>query len=198
MNLSFTSDDVFDSVIFESASGSPVYQLETPKYSGRVLTTTVSRCHGSSRPAFKIFWAGSSLEHAKLELNFATRTKCKARDILPDAQGSSTYGSLTINGVQYKWKSKGTGSKLILVNNDTKAVVVESHRRVTESGSFIKTKTPRCMNLDIADEVVEYTELILLTFLLVWKERVSQRAKTSFAPRGSTPDLTSALLMGSR
>ena len=45
MNLSFTADeDVLDCVIFESASGSPIYQLETPKYSGRVLTTTVSRC----------------------------------------------------------------------------------------------------------------------------------------------------------
>ena len=28
------------------------------------------------------------------------------------------------------------------------------------------------MNLDIADEVIEYLDLILLTFLLVWKERV--------------------------
>ena len=34
------------------------------------------------------------------------------------------------------------------------------------------------MNLDIADEVVEYVELILLTFLLVWKERVDERAKS--------------------
>lgn len=91
MNLSFTADDdVLDCIIFESASGSPVYQLETPKYSGRVLTTTVSRCDGSSRPAFKILWAGTSLEHIKLELNFATRTKCKARDVLHVAQGGST------------------------------------------------------------------------------------------------------------
>ena len=34
------------------------------------------------------------------------------------------------------------------------------------------------MNIDIADEVVEYVELILLTFLLVWKERVDERAKS--------------------
>jgi hypothetical protein len=82
-----------------------------------------------------------------------------------------------------------------LVNSDTKAVVVESHRQVTGSGSFIKTKTPRYMNLDIAEEVVEYTDLILLTFLLVWKERVGERAKRTYLDR--TPDLTSAVLMNS-
>jgi hypothetical protein len=64
-----------------------------------------------------------------------------------------------------------------LVNSDTKAVVVESHRRVTGGGIFTKTKTPRSMNLDIAAEVVECTELILLTSLLVWKERLRERAK---------------------
>ena len=94
MNLSFTTDeDVLDCVIFESASGSPIYQLETPKYSGRVLTTTVSRCDyvdGSFWPVFQILWAGTSLEHTKLVLDFTTRSKCKARDILPDAQGGST------------------------------------------------------------------------------------------------------------
>jgi hypothetical protein len=94
MNLSFTADeDVLDSIIFESASGSPIYQLETPKYSGRVLTTTASRCDhidGSSWPVFQILWAGTSLEHAKLVLDFTTCAKCKARDILPEAQGGST------------------------------------------------------------------------------------------------------------
>lgn len=94
MNLSFTTDkDVLDCVVFESASGSPIYQLETPRYSGRVLTTTASRCDyvdGSSWPVFQILWAGTSLEHTKLVLDFTTRAKCKARDILPDAQGGST------------------------------------------------------------------------------------------------------------
>lgn len=91
MNLSFTADDnVLECVVFESTSGSPIYQLETPKYSGRVLTTTASRCDGSPRSVFKILWAGTSMEHAKLVLNFATHTKCKARDVLPAAQGSST------------------------------------------------------------------------------------------------------------
>ena len=85
-----------------------------------------------------------------------------------------------------------------LVNTDTKAVVVESHRRITGGGSFLKTKTPRHMNLDIADEVVEYTELILLTFLLVWKERVGERAKTVSELRSIPPDLTSILLTNSR
>ena len=94
MNLSFTTDkDVLDCVVFESASGSPIYQLETPRYSGRVLTTTASRCDyvdGSSWPVFQILWAGTSLEHTKLVLDPTTRSKCKARDILPSSQGVST------------------------------------------------------------------------------------------------------------
>ena len=53
------------------------------------------------------------------------------------------------------------------------------------------------MNLDIADEVVEYAELILLTFLLVWKERVGERAKSSEL-RGAASDFSSSVLMNSR
>lgn len=52
------------------------------------------------------------------------------------------------------------------------------------------------MNLEVADEVVDYVDLILLTFLLVWKERVSERAKCAHFDRA--PDLTSVVLMGSR
>ena len=84
-----------------------------------------------------------------------------------------------------------------LVNTDTKAVVVESHRRITGGGNFLKAKTPRYMNLDIADEVVEFSELILLTFLLVWKERVGARAKSSEL-RGTASDFASTVLMSSR
>lgn len=77
-------------------------------------------------------------------------------------------------------------------------MVVESHRRITGGGGFFKTKTPRYMNLDVADEVAEHTELILLTFLLVWKERVSERTKSvSTDDRGIAPDLTSAVLINS-
>ena len=123
----------------------------------------------------------------------------------------STSGSITINNVQYKWKAKGTGSKLVvcqrstpselnpltsiqLVNTKTKAVVVESHHRIAGGGSFLRNKTPRHMNLDIADEVIEHTELILLTFLLVWKERVGERAKTVSEFRGVAPDLAAVLM----
>ena len=84
-----------------------------------------------------------------------------------------------------------------LVNTETKAVVVESHRRITGGSTFLKTKTPRYMNLDIADEVVECAELILLTFLLVWKERVGARAKSSEL-RGTASDFSGAVLMSSR
>jgi len=94
MNLSFTADgDVLDSIIFESASGSPIYKLETPRHSGRVLTTTASRCDyadGTSWPVFQILWTGTSLEQTRLVLDPTTRSKCRARDVLPRAQGGTT------------------------------------------------------------------------------------------------------------
>ena len=92
MNISFAADDIFDSTVFESSSGSPLYKLQTPKHSGRV-TTTASRydyVDSSAWPVFQIRWAGSSLEHRKLVLDFATHAECRARDVLHDAHGSST------------------------------------------------------------------------------------------------------------
>jgi hypothetical protein len=93
MNISFATDDVLNSTVLESSSGSPIYQLETPKYSRGVLTTTASRrdyLDGSSLPAFQILWVGKSLENTNLVLDPTTRAKSKARDILPDAQGGAT------------------------------------------------------------------------------------------------------------
>lgn len=93
MNISFTADDVLNSVVLESSSSSHIYQLETPKYSGGVLTTTASRrdyVDGSSQPVFQILWAGTSLENTNLVLDPTTSAKSKARDILPNAQGGAT------------------------------------------------------------------------------------------------------------
>ena len=92
MNLSFAADDIFDSVVFESSSGSPLYQLQTPKHSGRVATTAsrYDYVDSSSLPVFQIRWAGNSLEHRKLVLDFATNAEYGARDVLRGARGGST------------------------------------------------------------------------------------------------------------
>jgi len=93
MNISFAADDVLNSPVLESSSGSPIYQLETPKHSRGVLTTTASRrdyVDGSSSPVFQIIWAGTSLESTNLVLDPTTRVKSKARDILHNSQGATT------------------------------------------------------------------------------------------------------------
>jgi len=93
MNVSFDAADVLNSTVLESSSGSSIYQLETPKYSEGVLTTTASRrdyIDSSLLPVFQILWAGDSLENRILVVDPATRAESKARDILPSAQGGTT------------------------------------------------------------------------------------------------------------
>jgi len=60
-----------------------------------------------------------------------------------------------------------------LVNKDTNATVAESHSRIRSS--FFRK--PRDMSLEISEVVSHAVDIILLTFILVWKERQSERSK---------------------
>lgn len=96
----------------------------------------------------------------------------------------SSSGSIAINDVQYKWK----GYRIKFVRPDSPSPC--PHRSICKrrhesgrhrippprngGGSFLKTKTPRYINLGIADEVVECAELVLPTFPLVWKVRLAR------------------------
>ena len=101
-------------------------------------------------------------------------------------------GSVSIDDVEYRWKSKGTGSKVVvrrrqspiskldsisrppqLVNKDTNATVAQSHSRI-RSSIFRK---PRDMGLEISEVICHAVDVVLLTFILVWRERQSQRSK---------------------
>ena len=62
---------------------------------------------------------------------------------------------------------------LQLVDKDTKNTVAQSHSRI-RSGFFRK---PRDMNLEISEPIVHAVDVVLLTFILVWHERQSERAK---------------------
>jgi len=110
-----------------------------------------------------------------------------------------------IEGVEYRWKSKGTGSKVAvgsteklpdagkrlnstsrfhqLVRNHDNTTVAQPHSR-TRSGFFRK---PREMALEIALSVAYAVDIILVTFILVRRERESERTKSlgTFALLGS-------------
>lgn len=98
MNLSFASneeDDILNTTIQDSETGSVVYMVETPKHVGGILTTTVmgrDQFDGSIRFAFQILWKGSrgSVEDVKVVLNFRTFEEVPVRDVLGNAPGSTT------------------------------------------------------------------------------------------------------------
>jgi len=181
MNLTFTlteEEDILNTTIRDSDTGSVTYTVETPKQAGGALTTTVTRLspnEGSTGCAFRILWKGKkgSLDDAEVVMGSGSSGEVSAREILQSAPGSSTYGSLNITDTVYRWKSKGIGSKVVLVTDDNSATVAQSHSR-RRSGFFRK---PRDMSLEVSEVVDHAVDVILLTFILVWRERQNERTK---------------------
>jgi len=95
MNLSFTPNeegDILNSTIRDSYTGSILYIVETPKYAGGTLTTTITRrdqIDGSMRFACKILWKGS-LEDVNIVLDNEISREVPVREILESAPGSTT------------------------------------------------------------------------------------------------------------
>jgi len=173
MNLSFTldeEDNILNATIRDSDTGSVMYTLETPKYADGILTTTATRTNqidGSTRVAFRILWkGGKGLEDATVVLNDRTREEVPIRDIFRVARGGDTFGSIFIEDVEYRWKTKGTGSKVVLVTTKNKTVA-ESHSK--RRSSFFRKA--RDMGLEISGVVSLAVDVILLTFIFAWKER---------------------------
>jgi len=139
INLSFApneEDDILNTTIRDSYTGSIVYIIETPRYAGGTLTTTVTRRNqidGSMRFAFKILWKGGKLssEDVSIVLDNLSGSAC-SRDFGECARKyhivcfsfgrmrqasdhySSDSGSVRIEDVEYRWRSKGTGSKVVV------------------------------------------------------------------------------------
>jgi len=98
MNLSFTSDgedDILNTTIQDSDTGSVVYTTETPKRSGGTLTTTVRRWNpmdGSTELVFRILWKGTgkSLGDVTVVSDFRTLEEIPVREILGSAPGVTT------------------------------------------------------------------------------------------------------------
>ena len=98
MNLSFASngeDDILNTTIRDSDTGSVMYTVETPRRAAGTLTTTVTRRNqidGSTRLAFRILWKGNkgSLEDVKVVLDFVTLEEVPVREVLGSAPGSTT------------------------------------------------------------------------------------------------------------
>ena len=98
MNLSFApneEDDILNTTIRDSQTGSVMYTIETPKYAGGTLTTTVTRqnrVYSSNRFLFRILWKGArgSLEDAMVVLDFRTLEEIPVRQVFKGAPGSST------------------------------------------------------------------------------------------------------------
>jgi hypothetical protein len=98
LNLSFALNeegDILNTTIQDSDAGSPMYTVDTPKYTRGTLTTTVTRHNrtdGSTRSAFRILWEGGkgSMEDVKVVLDFRSLEEVPIRDIFGKAPGSTT------------------------------------------------------------------------------------------------------------
>jgi len=94
MNLSFASseeDDILDTIIRDSDTGSVMYTIETPKYVGGTMTTSVTRrnqINGSTRFAFRILWKGA--KDVKVVLDPWSLEEIPAGEVLGSASGSTT------------------------------------------------------------------------------------------------------------
>ena len=142
LKLSFTlneEDDILNATIRDSYTGCVMYTLETPKYAKGILTTTATRTNqidGSTRTVFKILWKGKKgLEDATVVLGNGA-SEMPIRDIFRAAPGSDTLyvqlvhpsagagqtldrrffdsGSIFIEDVEYRWKTKGTGLQAVV------------------------------------------------------------------------------------
>jgi len=98
MNLAFNPNeegDILNATIRDYDAGFVKYTVETPKHTGRTLTTTVTRRNqtdGSTRLAFRILWKGvkGSLEDVKIVLDFRTLEEVPVRELLGSAPGGTT------------------------------------------------------------------------------------------------------------
>ena len=216
LNLSFAlddEDDILNATIRDSNTGSIMYTLETPNYAEGILTTTATRTNqtdGTTRIVFKILWkGGKGLDDGKVVLNNRTSEEISIREIFRDAPGgdvlyvpcrckrrcSQTFdfhffdsGAMFIEDVEYRWKTKGMGSKVVVsqmttfsdlggelnstpyshqLTTKSNTTVVKSHSK-RRSGLFRK---PRNMGLEISGAVALAVDVILLTFIFVWEER---------------------------
>jgi len=70
---------------------------------------------------------------------------------------------------------KKTSTPLQLVNKGTDKTVAEPHSR-KRSSIFRK---PRDMSFEISESISHAVDVVLLTFILVWKERERERSKTA-------------------
>lgn len=98
MNLSFApneEDDVLNTTVQDSQTGSVMYIIETRKPAEGPLATTVTRQSqgdGSTHFAFKILWKGESrsLEGVTLVLDPGTLEEVPVSQVLEHAPGSAT------------------------------------------------------------------------------------------------------------
>lgn len=98
MDLSFAAneeDDILNTTVRDSETGSIVYTVETPKYAEGPLGTTVMRRNqidGSTRFAFKILWKGdrASMKDVMVVLDNRTLEEIPVKEVLERAPGSTT------------------------------------------------------------------------------------------------------------
>jgi len=164
MNVTFLQNDYIDSLIVNTADGTPLYQANTPfglvhrKTSIRRVVPHV----GPGDLVAEIQWAAIALRSSKVTYRGVS---IEMKDLLDRPHFFSTSRVFTgHDGRQYKWKHRA--NKFELFDVLTKTPLAESHRR-----KYGIIGPSRKLNVDISPQATHMLDDIIVTFIIVAEER---------------------------
>jgi len=169
MNISFRNNDPTNTSVVDTNTGAPLYEIETPRSFFKSRTTTIRRIYqqGSpSRVVSQIKWSTFSPDLVSVDGNQWTKVNSF---LVKGGIFSESRTFVTVDGAEYKWKSKS--DKFTLVERGSRTVVARSHRHIIP-GWILNPFAPRPdMSIDIMPSAVSILDIVVLTFIIMEKKR---------------------------
>ncbi|KAF8510233.1 hypothetical protein BU17DRAFT_70142 [Hysterangium stoloniferum] len=163
MNVTFLKNCYVDSLIVNTADGTPLYQANSPGLIHR--TTSIHRIIPDAGPGdlvAEIQWSATALGSSKVTYRGVT---IEMKSLLERPHFLSTSRVFTgRDGRQYKWKY--TANKFELFDVLTNALLAESHRY-----KYGLTGPSRKLNVDISPQATHMLDDVIITFIIVAEER---------------------------
>ncbi|KAI0752714.1 hypothetical protein C8Q80DRAFT_1147798 [Daedaleopsis nitida] len=166
MNVSFATNDPFNSIVVNEATGELLFEVSTPFNLGK-RTTTIRDAHRKVVAEYQRRWG-----HDRVTYHGETR---QLSEWLPKkGRWSSSRMLLAPNGKAYQWKQRGSSRSFRLLDAQSTLPVAESHR--ARHGFF--TGKRRNLGIEVGPEAVPFLDAVLLSFIVCEKER-RERASAS-------------------
>ncbi|KAI0705365.1 hypothetical protein C8Q76DRAFT_165140 [Earliella scabrosa] len=173
MNISFESNDPFNSPVVDAVTGKLLLEVTTRHKFGR-RTTTV--CNAQKRVVAKY-------EHrwgfGKDRVTYHDHTK-RLSDWLPKKGGRSSSRMFAApNGRAYVWKQRAGSRSFNLVDCQSHVPVAATHRAT--QGFFTATEN---MGIQVVREVMPFLDAVVLSFIICEDERRNRSSATAGAAAG--------------